>query len=854
MGFLLRGISWPYFRRHWVITALTAAGVALGVGVYVAIQLSSSSLKVSMRQTVNRIAGKTQLEVTAGEAGFPEEIVDTVRGGAAVAAAQPVIEAVVKPQGLGEESSLMVLGVDFLGDRSLRDWDFGENEEVLDDPLLFLAQPDSICVTNEFAARNGLALDSKITLETGHGLKPFTIRGLMEAKGPATAFGGNIALMDLYAAQYAFSRGRRFDRVDVLLRPGVNLEAGRKELERILGTGYTVDTPARRGAQMEVLIENFAAMMSLSCWQASFIAVFLIFNVFAVAATRRRREIGILRSLGVTRGQVLGLFLAEGAVVGAAGTAAGLGLGLLLAGTVSRFMIGITELAYGTTHTAPAVVVEPRVLAIGTVLGFVTALAAAFLPAHSAARLQPVEALAKGRFQRIAEGASRARLAAGLAMAVVAGLAVAFFAARGWAATVATLILINLAALLVAPTLIGPLIRLLRPAATALFGAEGRIAADSLIQSPRRTSATVLALMVAIAFVVSLGGMVTSYRRSYNDWLDGVLNADFYLTASERFFSKAYLIPPEFVPLVEQVPGVRWVEPFRGVHVDYEGRRPLIESLPLHLTYKRLDPPILEGNRDEWIARGTRGEAVAVSDNFARIFRVGVGDTLTLPSPTGSVSLPILAIITDYSSDQGSIWMDRSVYTARWKDEGIDTLDVLLEPGTDRAVAAAAIRRKLSGLTNRLFIMTNAEFKATIARLLDQFFSLAYVQLAVALLVAVLGVANTLVISVSERRRELGILKALGTERRQVIRLVIAEALGIAVCGGLLGIALGSYLIAFSVESISEMFSGWTLPYAFPWYLVAGLGPLLVLVTVVAAVYPARLALGVSPAEALEFE
>ena len=138
------------------------------------------------------------------------------------------------------------------------------------------------------------------------------------------------------------------------------------------------------------------------------------------------------------------------------------------------------------------------------------------------------------------------------------------------------------------------------------------------------------------------------------------------------------------------------------------------------------------------------------------------------------------------------------------------------------------------GFPGRLFIMTNKEFKKVISRILDQFFSLSYIQLAIALLVAVLGVANTLVISVSERRRELGILKALGTQRRQVIRLIIVEALGIVVCGGVLGYLLGSYLIGFSVESLSEMFSGWTLPYAFPWGIAAGLWPLLALVTVVA--------------------
>ena len=219
MFFLLHRVSWPYFKKHWVITLLTLAGVSLGVGVYIAIELSSASLRTSLRRTVDKIAGNAQLEVGSGEAGVPEETVDTVRGVPGVRAAQPIIEAVVKPEGTAEQS-LMVLGVDFLGDRSIRDWDF-DGDDVLDDPLIFLAQPDSICLTEEFAARKGLKLDDKIRLETGHGWRPFTVRGLIKPKGPATAFGGNLALMDLYAAQYVFARGRLLDRVDVVLDPGV---------------------------------------------------------------------------------------------------------------------------------------------------------------------------------------------------------------------------------------------------------------------------------------------------------------------------------------------------------------------------------------------------------------------------------------------------------------------------------------------------------------------------------------------------------------------------------------------------------------------------------------------------------
>jgi putative ABC transport system permease protein len=852
MSVLLRGVTLPYFRKHWVITLLTLVGVMLGVGVYIAIELSSASLKVSLRRTVDRIAGKAQLEVSAGEAGVPENTVDRVRAVPGVAAAQPVIEAIVRPEGAGE-SSLMVLGVDLLGDRSIRDWDF-EDQDVLDDPLIFLAQPDSICVTKAFAARKGLKIDDTFRLETGHGWKRFTVRGLIEPKGPATAFGGNVAMMDLYAAQFVFARGRLFDRVDVVLDPGVTVEEGAKRLTAALGAGYRAETPARRGAEMEVLIENFGRTLALGSWQAMFISVFLIFNVFAVAATRRRREIGILRSLGVSRGAILRLFLVEGAIIGAVGSALGVAAGLALARVTTRFIAGITEMAYGLTHSASSVVVTPEVLVVGVALGLVSAVAAAFLPALGAARLQPVEALAKGRFQRDFEGTNRLRLAAGLVVAGIAAAVVVTIARRSFDGAVAGMLLINVAALLLAPSLIGPLLRALRPVMEKAFGAEGRLATDTLLQSPRRTSATVLALMVSLGFVLTLGGLTHAFRRSYTVWMDGVMTADFYVTASDRFFAKSYHLPPEFAGILAGIPGVRWVEPFRGLHIEFRGKRPILATLPLAKTFRRLEMPLVSGSRLDLVERVPKGEGVAVSDNFARIFSLGVGDPLTLDTPTGPLTIPILAVVRDYSSDQGTIWMDRSVYVARWKDEGVDTIDILLEPGASRDGVANEVRSRLGDKTDRLFVMTTDEMKASIRNLLNQFFALSYVQLVIALLVAVLGITNTLVISVAERRRELGILKALGSERRQVAALIILEATGIAIVGGILGFALGSYLIYYAAETISAANTGWTLPYSFPVGLAALLAPLVLVVTVLAALYPARLALAVSPAEALEFE
>ena len=217
---LLRLISWPYFRKHILRTVLTIAGIVLGVAVFVGMHTANQSVLFAFNHTIDRIAGKTELQVTAGETGFSEEVLDTIQSAASVRVAVPVIEAVVDSRIAGE-GNLLILGTDMTGDRSLRDYDLESGDEaVIDDPLIFLAQPDSLILTKEFADKNHFGVNSTITLGTVLGDKAFTVRGIMKSSGLSSAFGGNLAVMDIYAAQKMFGRGRTFDRIDIGLKEG----------------------------------------------------------------------------------------------------------------------------------------------------------------------------------------------------------------------------------------------------------------------------------------------------------------------------------------------------------------------------------------------------------------------------------------------------------------------------------------------------------------------------------------------------------------------------------------------------------------------------------------------------------
>src|SRR5437870_5571579 len=323
---LLRLISWPYARKHLVRCLLTMAGIVLGVGVFVGMHTANQSVLAAFHETIDRLAGSTQLQVSAGEPGIDEEVLDRVRDVPGVRAAAPVIEASVS---LGN-ANLLILGVDMLGDRSLRSYDF-DDTDTIDDPLVFLAQPDSLIVTRTFAEEQHLKTGSRVPMRTMLGDQVFTVRGLMKPGGLASAFGGNLAMMDIYAAQKVFGRGRKFDRVDIALDDGVTLESATAKLAASLGPRFQVEPPSSRGQQFEATSHIYSLASNITSVFALFIGMFIIYNTFAIAVTQRRAEIGILRALGATRGQIRWLFLGESAVTGLIGSLGGLVFGVVIA-------------------------------------------------------------------------------------------------------------------------------------------------------------------------------------------------------------------------------------------------------------------------------------------------------------------------------------------------------------------------------------------------------------------------------------------------------------------------------------------------------------------------------------------
>jgi putative ABC transport system permease protein len=849
---LLRLISWPYFRRHVLRTLLTTAGIVLGVAVFVGMHTANQSVLFAFNRTVDRIAGKTELQVTAGETGFDEEVLERVQGAASVRVAVPIIEAVVdsRMEGVG---ALLILGVDMTGDRSLRDYDLESGDEaVIEDPLVFLAQPDSIILTGELAGANGIAPNSRVTLGTAFGDRPFTVRGIMRSSGLASAFGGNLAIMDIYAAQKMFGRGRTFDRIDLAVREGTTVEGAQAELRALLGPGFQVDVPSARGQQFEAMTAAYSMMVSISSLFALFIGMFIIYNSFSIAVTQRRSEIGILRALGATQRQIRGLFLLESAVTGLIGAVGGVGFGLLIARGIAASIGTLLSDVYGVAQRADEIATNPALLLLALIIGIVTSIVAALIPARQAARVDPVQALQKGKYQVLSAGENRIRVLVAALLGAISIACLSFGDARpvfylGYALAI-------VAVLLLGPVLSLVLARAIRPGLKWLRPVEGALAADSLIQAPRRTSASVAALMLSLALVIAFAGMARASYQSIIDWMDTALNPDLFVLPSQDIVIRTLRFPNEMLGDLEGVDGIERVQPVRNARIVFRGTTPVMivatDVKSLSETARR-DP--VAGDADTMYQATWEGRGLMISDNFAELQNLRLGEVLEIPAPHGLLQLPIVGIVVDYSDQQGTILMDRTVFQKYWRDDSVNAFRVYLDSdGTVPEVKRRILERFSS--ERQVFVLTNGELKDYILRITDQWFGLTSVQIAVAVLVAILGIVNTLTVSITDRRRELGVLQAVGGLHGQIRRTIWIEALTVALLGLVLGFTLGAVNLYYILEMVHRDIAGMRLDYMFPGSTALALTPVILIAALVAALWPAESAVRGSLVEALEYE
>jgi putative ABC transport system permease protein len=484
-------------------------------------------------------------------------------------------------------------------------------------------------------------------------------------------------------------------------------------------------------------------------------------------------------------------------------------------------------------------------------MGVVTSLIAAVIPARAAASVDPVKALQKGKFQSLSEGENRIRRRWAIGCAAASALALAL---NGYTVIFyGGYLLAVMAAVLLAPALALGMAHLLRPVLAWLRPVEGTLAADSLIQGPRRTSGTVAALMLSLALVISLGGLARSSYNSLSEWMRVALNPDLFVTTAESVTARSFVFPASLGDGLRAIDGVGEVQLVRSVRVLVKNTPVMLVAVDVAAIARRAKLPAVEGNPAEMYRLTAEGKGLMASENFARLHGAHLGDVLEIPAPAATLRLPVVGIVRDFSDQQGSVLIARDMFSLYWHDDSVNIFRIYLKPG---AVEADVRKRILDayGGRNRLFVLTNRDLRNYVIRITDQWFGLTYVQIAVAVLVAILGIVNALTVSITDRRRELGVLRAVGGLRRQIRHTVWMEASAIGLIGLALGLALGAIQLYYSVEIARRDLIGIDIGYAYPIQMALTLTPVILCAAFLAALAPAESAVRGSLVEALEYE
>ena len=871
-------------RAEKLRTAITIVGVGAGIAVVLAVRLANASAVRGFEAALTLTSGRAGLEIVGPGFGIDEAVLPRLDWLRRLGITSPVIDGDLliqighgpstishpeteddakadgrMPKAAEVRTELVrVLGVDILRDFPIRDYAVARAaDKARPDSaagiLELLTDPTAVLVTRVFADRHHLAVGYPLPVLIGDRRMTLTIRGVLENQGPASLLDGNFVLMDLAAAQWAFSRLGRVDRIDLKLHDGVDVGSAEREISARLPAGLTVQRPSRRGEQVEQMLAAFHLNLTALSSIALVVGLFLVYNAISVSVLARRQEIGALRAIGVTSGQVQRLFLGEAAMFGVLGVALGVPLARLLADVTLSLTSRTVSTLYVAAAAAPPMLTWRDVL-LAVAIGIPLALLAAWLPSREAAGVPPTAVLrGADRHSMNARGAARTWLALGLLAAAALSSRLPPIGGLPLAGYVASVALVFGAALLT-PAFLHVATRHGRVVAYRLFDVGGWLAHAALAGAVGRVAISVAALAVSLAMMVAITVMVGSFRQTVIDWVGQSLKADLFVgPAARRGGARESTISPAVVDVVRAHPGVLAVDAFRSISVPYADSLIYLSAgdFDVQRRYGGLRFKALAGRSDSGaggdaaaavMAQARTTDTVLVSEPFANRYGKRVGDRVSLRTPPGAVDFVIAGVYFDYSSDRGVVMMDNQTLRRHFGEQRPTGLTVYLRDGKTTAETRRELLEQLGG-TAGVYIFTNRALREEVLRIFDSTFAVTYALQAIAIFVALLGIVGTLMTLVIERRRELGILRALGASRRQVRAMVVAEAAMLGALSQGAGLVIGLLLALILVYVVNPQSFGWTIHLRVPWSSLLQMSLLVVITTLLAGLYPAHRAM-----------
>lgn len=835
---------------------LTAAGIVLGVGMILGVLLLAATINRTFADLYDSVYGRADLIVSGtGEDSLPRSSLATVE-------ATPGVD-----EAVGRVLSVFTL-VDEKGNAppdASKQLNVAGREpgssEVTDSETVAGTEPErgrEISLQETWADANKVDVGDRVSLATPDGEREFDVVGLFRFASGFEFGGEGFAVMPLAGARKVMDKPRAFDEVDVIADGGEEtIAAVERRLERRFGNGVDVKTPQGKSEDVESQLQAFNAILYFFAAMALFVGGFLIFNAFNMTVLQRTREIGMLRTLGTPRGRITGSVLREAGLLGLVGALLGLGLGFLLA-------YALTELVRALDFPVGRLVLSWWAPVVAVATGLVTAVLGAFAPARRAGRTSPIKAVL-GTDERRSRPRPR-RGAAGIGL-IVAGLAGAFWlgaadettplvAAAGMIGTIA--IFFGIA--LVAPFVVRPLVRALSWPLRKAMPVEGRLAADAARSDPGRTAATATALLIGLALVVAVQSLGSSFLQTISEEFDRAFARDLTVqpsglapgqgpqqTISSRLAQRLERIPEAEVVARERflfttgLPGPKGETKSDGLLIGFDPSE-----------YERVDTTDIQGAPREQVFRRMERGQVTVGKGYAEEEKLEVGDTVRLEGPSGERRARVAGIVETVLFGGQTVGMSlrtlRQVYGVSADSE----LALKATSAADREPLERRVRTIVRRDFPNLAVLSNDQLKANVEDQVNQQFATFYAIVGVAIFASLFGIVNTLMMSVLERTREIGVLRALGATRWQIRRQVVSESVVIGLVGAALGIVVGAGLGYALLQGLAAGVPGVT--YRPPLATMGAVALAGILLGLVAAALPARRAARLDVIRAISYE
>jgi len=807
-------------RRARGRMALSVAGIALGVALGYGVHLVNRAAVGDVAAAVRSIAGTADLEVRGGRGGFAEALYPKIARIGGVAVASPALE--LDAGIAGTERTLRITGVDILRSAVLQ-------PQLVTEDRYELLTPDRVFLSAAAAEALALGKGDVLKLVVGQGTVELQVAQVL------SSLRGVSALTDIATAQWRFGRLGELNRIDLRLAAGADREKVCREIQALLPPGVHATAIETLEEASGYPSRSYRVNLNVLAMVALFTGGFLVFSAQALEVARRRGEHALLRVLGVQRGGIWRLVLAEAAALGALGAAAGLGLGYLLALGAVRY--AGADLGAGMFRgVSPDVAVSVPGMIFYFVAGIGVAVLGALLPALDAARTPPARALKAGDeqtlFQRVTSlWPGLAILAAGGALSRLGPIGE--LPVFGYASIACLLV----GAVVLVPRLAQWVFSVLPlPAHPPL-----RLALSQLRAAPGQAAVSLAAIVASFALMAAMAIMVASFRQSVAGWLENVLPAELYFRTSHAGDTAG--LAPGFEQRVRALPQVARADFLRSGRILLDPARPPLVLIARDRAEQAF-PILLHAPR-----RAVDAPAVWVSEAVSDLYGFVPGRRLGLPLLGQTHEVVVAGVFRDYARQHGALLIDRTDYVALTGDRNVNDGALWLAPGTTPAAAAQALRALPGG--TQLDIGDPGEIRELSMRIFDRSFAVTYAMEAVAVLVGLFGLSSSLGAIVLARRREFGMLRHLGLTRAQIRGMLAAEGGLLALVGAAAGLAAGAAISLVLVYVVNRQSFHWSMELHPPYLLLFLLTMILVALAVLTAIVSGKEALGMAPVRAV---